>query len=122
MDQYLVRFYETRSGVTPAQEFLCQLDKKLHAKMARTIMLLQTNGPDLRMPYSRYLSDGIFELRVKEGSNICRMLYFFCPDQTIILTNGFVKKTQKTPFQELYRAKKNRMDYFLRRDNDQNIQ
>lgn len=121
MNQYLVRFYKTRSGGTPAQEFLMQLDKKLRANMMSMITLLQEKGPDLRMPYRRHLSDGIFELRAKQGTNICRMLFFFCPDQTIILTNGFVKKTQKTPFQELYRAKKYRMDYFLRRDNDQNI-
>ena len=41
--------------------------------------------------------DGIFELRSIEGNNIVRILYFFDKGRIIIATNGFMKKTQKTP-------------------------
>ena len=54
-------------------------------------------GNKLRMPYSRELSDGIFELRTQVGNDISRILYFFIVGKNIILTNGFRKKTEKTP-------------------------
>ena len=73
-------------------------------------------GNDLREPYSKFLSDGIYELRAVQGNNITRVLYFFVVGQKIILTNGFVKKTQKTPESEIDLAKKYRKDYESRKE------
>jgi len=72
--KYQVIFYEKETGVAPAEEFLESLDNKMNAKMTRAISALQDNGPQLREPYSKHLDDGIFELRVKVGSNISRVL------------------------------------------------
>ena len=116
MPRFEVEFYETASGDQPAREFLLSLDKKMRAKMADTISILQDNGYELREPYSKHLSEGIFELRAKVGSDITRVLYFFYVDQHIILTNGFIKKTQKTPPREIERAKKYRADYLRRKE------
>ena len=110
-----VYFYEKVNGEQPAKEFLLSLNKKMRAKMSDTILLLQDNGNELRMPYSEHLEDGIFELRAKVGSDISRVLYFFYIDQQIILTNGFIKKSQKTSKREIELAKKYRADYLLRR-------
>ena len=76
--------------------------------------MLEDYGPDLKQPYSKHLEDGIFELRVKFSSNITRTLYFFAKGKRIILTNGFVKKTQKTPKKEIDLAKKRKVDYLER--------
>jgi phage-related protein len=57
------------------------------------------------------MGDGIFELRTKQGSNITRVFYFFFVGQKAILTNGFVKKTQKTPKADLDLAQKYKSDY-----------
>ena len=65
----------------------------------------------LRKPYSEYLEDGIFELRTKQSSNITRILYFFVIGNKAVLTNGFTKKSQKTPKKEIELAKKYRKDY-----------
>ena len=116
MHRFEVEFYETVDGKQPAKEFLLSLDKKMRAKMADTIAILQDNGYELREPYSRHLSEGIFELRAKVGSDITRVLYFFYIDRRIILTNGFIKKTQKTPPREIERAKKYRADYLSRKE------
>ena len=70
----------------------------------------------MRLPYSECLEDGIFELRCKFGSDITRTLYFFYEGANIILTNGFVKKTQKTPAQEIKLAKLRRDDYLSRKE------
>ncbi len=83
----------------------------MRAKLLRIFDMLVMNGPLVRMPYSRMLGDGIFEIRVNQGSDIIRVLYFFCIGRKIILTNGFVKKTQKTPYSEIDLARKYRADY-----------
>lgn len=90
----------------------------MRAKMLHMISILQDNGNELREPYSKHLSDGIFELRAKVGSDITRVLYFFYVDRQIILTNGFIKKTMKTHPKEIVLAKKYRADYLLRRENE----
>ncbi len=114
MSQFTVLFYEDLKGNKPVEKFLLQLDKKMRAKLLGLLEILQENGYQLREPYSKHLEDGIFELRGKFGSDICRVLYFFCNNGEIILTNGFVKKTKKTPRKEIETAKKRRND-FLRR-------
>ena len=68
------------------------------------------------MPYSEQLEDGIFELRAKVGSDISRVLYFFFVGNKAILTNGFVKKTPKTPEAEKDKAKKYRAEYLSRKE------
>jgi phage-related protein len=115
MAEFEVEFYETTDGDKPAKDFLISLDNKMRAKMASMISLLQENGYNLREPYSKHLSEGIFELRAKVGSDITRVMYFFYIDRRVILTNGFVKKTKKTPLKELEKAKKYRQDYLRRK-------
>ncbi len=114
--KYQVDFYETTDGKQPAKDFLLSLDYDMRAKIISTISILQDNGPELRKPYSEHLDDGIFELRAKVGSNISRVLYFFYVGKNIILTNGFVKKTQKTPQEELEKAKRYRADFLRRKE------
>ena len=58
------------------------------------------------------------KMRAKVGSDITRVMYFFYIDRRVILTNGFVKKTKKTPLKELEKAKKYRQDYLRRKGVD----
>ena len=116
MPRFEVDFYEKENGEQPAKEFMLSLDKKLRAKLADTITILQDNGYELREPYSKHISEGIFELRAKQGSDITRVMYFFYVDRHIILTNGFIKKTQKTPQSEIEKAKRYRSDYLKRKE------
>lgn len=106
-----VVFYKNAKGEEPAIDFLESLDPKMKAKMTKMIYLLQVNGNKLREPYTKYLRDGIFELRAKEGSDITRVLYFYMSGNKAVLTHGFVKKTSKTPPSEIERAIKYRDDY-----------
>ena len=112
MSRYEVEFYESENGDQPAKNFLLSIDKKMRAKMVMVISILQDNGQELREPYSKYLTDGIFELRAKFGSDIMRILYFFNIDRHVILTCGFIKKTQKTPQKEIIKAEGIRRKYF----------
>lgn len=76
--------------------------------------LLELYGNHPKGDYSRFVSDGIFELRAQTKTDITRILYFFDINRQIVLTNGFVKKTQKTPTSELETAKRYRDDYLSR--------
>lgn len=113
-----VEFYEKENGEVPVKSFLLSLNDKMLAKIFRIIDVLQDYGPKVRMPHSKALGDGLFEIRAKQGSDISRVLYFFYIGKKIILTNGFVKKTQKTPKGEIELAKKFREDYLKRYKND----
>lgn len=110
-ENYEAIFYDLPDGTEPALEFIKSLDIKMRAKIERSIAILQQAGPELRLPYSEHLEDGIFEVRAKQGTNITRVLYFFFIGKKIILTNGFIKKTQKTPKEQLALAKKYRDEY-----------
>ena len=113
-EEFEIEFYEKTDGSKPARDFLLSLDVKMRAKMYGLLSILQEKGNTLREPYSKHLDDGIFELRCKVGNNITRVLYFFYYEGKIILTNGFVKKTQKTPTEEIKLAKERRADYIER--------
>ena len=114
MDKFEVEYYKKQDGGCPTEEFMDSLEEKMKAKLLRLQILLEQNGNELREPYSKYLEDGIFELRAQQGNNIARTLYFFIVGQKIVITNGFVKKTKKTPKSEIELAKKYRKDYLER--------
>ena len=115
MTKFEAIFYQRENGEVPVEEFLYSLDKKLRAKFAGLILILEEKGNLLREPYSKHLDDGIFELRAKVGTDIGRVLYFFYYDGKIVFTNGFIKKTQKTPKCEIAKAKEYRKDYMERK-------
>lgn len=108
---FQVETYQLENGKAPVEDFIRSLDAKMKAKALAQIELLAEYGNELREPYSKHVGDGIFELRIKFSSDISRIFYFFVVDNKIILTNGFIKKTQKTPKAELELARKYKKDY-----------
>lgn len=106
-----IEYYEDSNGNKPVEEFIDSLDAKMRAKVFGRLELLEEKGSQLGMPLSRHLDDGIFELRTVQGNNITRILYFFVIGERVILTHGFVKKTQKTPSKEIAKAKRIRDDW-----------
>lgn len=106
-----IEFYRRSDGTAPVEEFLDTLNIKMRNKALDSLLLLESFGNNLREPYSKYVEDGLFELRIKFASDISRIFYFFYIDNKIILTNGFIKKTQKTPRNQLILAKNYKADY-----------
>lgn len=109
-----VLYYESENGKCPVGEFLESLPLKIKKKAYRDISLLEKLGVDIKMPFSRPMGNGINELRIQLGNDISRVFYFFFVDQSIILTNGYIKKTQQTPRKELERAIMYKNDYVRR--------
>jgi phage-related protein len=95
---------------------LDSLSVKVAQKILWTLKLLE----DLEMLPSIYFkkltgTDGIWECRIQYGSNIYRIFCFFDTHSVVILTHGLIKKTQKTPKQEIERAESYRKDFLSRR-------
>lgn len=103
-------FYRTADGTCPVESFLNQLDVKMRNKAIRSLELLETFGNQLREPDSKPIGNGLFELRIQFSNDISRIFYFFKGNR-IIVTNGFIKKTRKTPPAEIKLAKKYKDDF-----------
>ena len=99
-------FTGLRMGLLRSRNFCA-----MRVKAVNSIALPEEFGNQLREPHSKAIEDGLFELRIKFASDITRIFYFFRVGNKIILTNGFVKKTQKTPESEKQLAKKYKADY-----------
>ena len=110
---FTIDFAKNADGTAPFEEYLSGMQPKMKAKTLRSVLLLKEFGPTLREPNTKPLGDGIFELRTVLGSDTGRSLFFFYDGNTIVLTHGFIKKTQKTPRKEIERAKAIRRDYLL---------
>ncbi|MBP5564924.1 MAG: type II toxin-antitoxin system RelE/ParE family toxin [Lachnospiraceae bacterium] len=115
---YNILLYEKKQGNFPCQDFLDSLNPKNKAKAFRSIDLLEENGPHLFEPYIKHIESGLYELRIKHGSDIIRIFYFYGDSNTIILTNGFMKKAQKTPKSEINLARKYKKEYERRLVNE----
>jgi phage-related protein len=79
---------------------------ELAAEYARLIELLTEHGSDLKLPHSKALGEGLFELRPKAANEIGRSLYCFLKGKRVVIVVAFIKKTQKTPDRELKLARK----------------
>jgi len=117
MEKYEVVFFTKEDGSQPARDFMDDLPKKMRTRILMIIEMLREYGGQVRMPYSEYLRDGIFQIRAQQEGNISRVLYFFNDGRKIILTNGFTKKTPQTPPAEIERAKRYRSEYQQREAN-----
>lgn len=97
------------------EEFIDSLDVKSRARIARTLDLLEEFGVSLGMPYTRYLENQLWELRVRHSRNRYRIIYFLYSGQTFVLLHGFTKKTGPVPRADMEMAESRRDDYLSRR-------
>jgi phage-related protein len=71
------------------------------ARFIRYAERMEVFGPDLGMPHSRAMGDGLFELRLKAAEGIARVFYCTVIGRKIVVLHQFVKKSDKTPRREL---------------------
>ena len=111
-----IKFYRNAAGDCPVEEFLDGLNPKQAQKVAWVLKLVQ----ELPLVPKQYLkklegADELWEVRAEFGGDAFRLLGFWDAGSLIILTNGFAKKTQKTPERELTLAAQRRRDYLNRK-------
>ena len=110
---YKVEFVEL-DNKAPFVEFIAALEKNEVAKIFASIdkfIDLKNNSLPVGENLSKKLDDGIFEIRVSLPNKIVRNLYYYVSGQKVIITHGFVKKSQKTPSSEIAKAKELRKKY-----------
>ncbi len=112
-----IQFYRTPSGHSPVEEFLNSLTVQQARKVTWVLRLLK-RLPIIPIQYFKKLvgTNDIWEVRVQFGGNIFRLLGFFDKENVVVLTNGFAKKSQKTPEQEIVLAEQRKQDYLKRRE------
>lgn len=94
------------------EKFFIKQRDKVKDKIIWTLDLIE-EIPRVPETYLKHLenTDGLFEIRVQQGSDIFRILCFFDQGQLVVLANGFEKKTQKIPKQEIKKAQKIKDEY-----------
>jgi phage-related protein len=111
-----VQFYRNANGYCPVEEFLDSLGPKQAQTVAWVLKLVK----ELLLVPKQYLkklegTDELWEVRAEFGGDAFRLLGFWDAGNLIILTNGFAKKTQKTPNREIALAAERKRDYLNRR-------
>ena len=94
------------------EQFFIQQNNRVKGKILWTIRLIE----DVEVVPSIYLkritgTDGIYEIRIQTGSDIFRIFCFFDKDNLVVVGNGFQKKTQKTPKNEIIKAIQIKLKY-----------
>lgn len=83
------------------QDEILALQAGFLARYLRYAERMEMYGPDLGMPHTRAMGDGLLELRLKAAEGIARVFYCTLVGRKIIVLHQFVKKTDKTPLKEL---------------------
>lgn len=93
------------------ERFMFSLDEKTQEKVQYGLLLLKTQDR-ISKKFVKHLKDGIFELRTEFNGNIYRVFFIFDGNQIVVLFNGFQKKTQKTPANEIEKAIRIKNEYY----------
>ena len=109
-------YFQTESNKSPVEDFVDALDGGTQRKFFFTVELLEEFGHQLIYPHAKYIGDEIFELRFTGKEGAIRVLYFFFHHDKAILTNGFIKKSNKTPTKEKSLAIERRRTYLERQN------
>ena len=112
--EWKVIYYSKQDDSIPVKGYISNLSVNERAKALAFIGLLEEKGPNLPRPYADLLEDGIHELRIKLSGTQARILYFFCYQNFIVLTNAFDKHSAKVPKEQICLAKENRTDFLSR--------
>ena len=105
-----VVFYRTRSGVEAVRDWLRDLDDGDRNAVGQDLMRVQHRWP-VGMPLCRALGDGLWEVRSSlPGNRIARVL-FSVHQGRILALHGFIKKTRKTPDEDLALARRRKREF-----------
>jgi len=105
-----VVFFATASGNEPVLEWLRRLSRDEKLVIGADLRTVQLGFP-LGMPLCRPLGGGLFEVRTTLPSKKEARLMFFQNGRDLVIVNGFVKKTQKTPGDEIAKARSRKRSY-----------
>ncbi len=109
-----VRFFRTATGNEPAREWLKSLPSDERHTIGEDLLTVQYAWP-VGKPLVDSLGDGLWEVRSRLKGRIARTLFTLVGDEIVVL-HGFIKKTQKSPAQELELARRRKREYLSTHD------
>lgn len=104
MKKIQAKFYQNTNGKEPVKEWLLELSKDDRIIIGKDIAIVEYGFP-IGMPVCRSLGGSFYEVRSNISSNRIARVIFTIKGDFMILLHGFIKKTQKTPLNELNLAK-----------------
>lgn len=108
-------FYRDVTGKTPVTEFLDTLQAKQAQKVTWVLKLIEDVEQVPKTYFKKLVNtNDIWEVRIQFGNNIFRILCFQEAEKLVVLTNGFTKKTQRTPRNEIELAEIRKQDWIRR--------
>lgn len=114
-----VIFYTTSTGKCPVEEFLDSLEISVVKKIAWTLKIIEEMDFVPKTYFKKLVStDGIWEVRIKSGTNIYRLFSFWDKNNLVVLTHGIIKKSKKTSKNDINKAETYKTDYFRRKGNE----
>ena len=110
-----IGFYRAESGASPIEEFLDSLSGKQAQRVAWVLRLIEEIDSVPAQYFKKMAgTEDIWEVRVQSGTDTIRLLGFLFGSHSLVLTNGFGKKTMKVPRREIALAEQRKRDYFNR--------
>jgi len=108
-------FYRRESGASSIEEFLDSLSSKQAQRVAWVLRLIEEID-SVPAQYFKKMpgTEDLWEVRIQSGSDTIRLLGFLIGSRSLVLTNGFAKKTMKVPRKEIALAEQRRRDYLSR--------
>ncbi|HUJ72446.1 MAG TPA: type II toxin-antitoxin system RelE/ParE family toxin [Verrucomicrobiae bacterium] len=101
-------FYRTEAGGEPVREWLKSLSAEDRKRIGADMKTVEFGWP-MGMPVCRGLGSGLHEVRTELVQNrIARVLFYVDKHSRMVLLHGFIKKTRKTPAEDLALARKNK--------------
>jgi phage-related protein len=85
---------------------ISDLPKELFSEFIAIRNVIIEKGPNLGMPYTRAMGDGLFEIRLSDKDGIARVFYCTIEKHEVLILHSFIKKTRTTPDRELQLARK----------------
>jgi len=115
-EDYRIYYYIDSRGKESVKEYINKLSEREQIKVFTYLELLKDRKGHLDEPYSKHIRGKIRELRVDFSKNHHRIFYFAFVNKKIILLHAFLKKTIKTPKQEIIKAEKNYRDFLMNKE------
>jgi len=104
-EKWTISYYSER-----VKREIKELPNGLAARYVQVTDLMKEEGPDLGMPVTKAMKDGLFEIRLKSQEGIARVFYCATVKSNIVMLHGFIKKTKRTPLRHLATARKRRKE------------
>jgi phage-related protein len=93
---YIIAYYSKK-----VENDILKLPKTIQAKYLKFLDTMEEFGPNLGLPHTKSMGNGLFEMRIKSFEGLGRVFYCAKINKKIVVLHSFIKKTEKTPSKEL---------------------